>query len=66
MGIVTSGYVQKRGKSWYVYYQEDGKKRGKVVKCARNKTEAERYLKTEIFSNNVEHLYKRNISIGDI
>ena len=48
----------KRGRSWYVYYREDGKKRGKVVKGARNKTEAERYLKTEIFGNNVEHLHR--------
>ena len=58
MGVVSSGYVQKRGRSWYVYYREDGKKRGKVVKGARNKTEAERYMKTEIFGNNVEHLHR--------
>ena len=62
---MTNGYVQKRGKSWYVYYREDGKKRGKVVKGARNKTEADRYLKTEIFGNNVEHLYRGNIKFRD-
>ena len=61
MGVVTSGYVQKRGKSWYVYYREDGIKRGKVVKGARNKTEAERYLKTEILGNNVAHLHRGNM-----
>jgi len=65
MGVVTSGYVQKRGKSWYVYYREDGKKRGRVVKGARNKTEAERYLKTEIFGNNVEHLHRGSIKFSD-
>ena len=65
MGVVTSGYVQKRGQSWYVYYREDGKKRGQVVKGARNKTEAERYLKTDIFANNVEHLHRGNIRFND-
>jgi integrase len=65
MGVMTNGYVQKRAKSWYVYYREDGKKRGKVVKGARNKTEAERYLKTEIFGNNVEHLHRGNIRFSD-
>jgi integrase len=61
MGVVTSGYVQKRGRSWYAYYREDGIKRGKVIKGARNKTEAERYLKTEILGNNVAHLHRGNI-----
>lgn len=65
MGKPTSGFVTRRGKKWYVYYRKDGKKYGRVIQAARTKTDALRYLKSEILGRDVEHLHRGDVSFND-